>query len=135
MRFVHLCVHLEASLCQGKVRPHTLLVVLLHVVSSPVHNHCTFQRIGWTNEVPSDLSTVQDCVRKEVERSSSNVKCVTLGLRSRKIAFLDASVTCLVADVVSEMGAQLQRDEQANLKMRGEMLYPLFEIRKKLRKW
>ena len=43
---------------------------------------------------------LQFCSRlceKEPEWSSSVVKCATLDMRSRKIAFLDASVTCLVA--------------------------------------
>ena len=35
------CVHLEASLCQGKVRPHTSCCFVARIpVSSPVHNHC-----------------------------------------------------------------------------------------------
>ena len=38
------CVHLEASLCQGKVRPHTSCCLVTRIpVSSPVHNHCKFR--------------------------------------------------------------------------------------------
>ena len=34
-------VHLEASLCQGKVRPHTSCCLVARIpFSSPVHNHC-----------------------------------------------------------------------------------------------
>ena len=34
------CVHLEASLCQGKVRPHTSCCLVARIpVSSPVHTH------------------------------------------------------------------------------------------------
>ena len=54
---------------------------------------------------------------------------------SRKIAFLDASVTCLVASAMSEMAAELQRDEQASLKMLGELSYLLSEMRKEVCKW
>ena len=35
------CVHLEASLCQGKVRPHTSCCLVARIsVPSPAHNHC-----------------------------------------------------------------------------------------------
>ena len=34
------CVHLEASLCQGKVRPHTSCCLITRIpVTSPVHSH------------------------------------------------------------------------------------------------
>ena len=37
------CVHLEAYVCQGKVRPHTSCCLVAHIpVSSPVHNHYTY---------------------------------------------------------------------------------------------
>ena len=47
------CVHLEASLCQGKVRPHTSCCLVARIpVSSPVHNHC-IHAVMQENEVSS----------------------------------------------------------------------------------
>ena len=38
------CVHLEASLCQGEIRPHTSCRLVAHIpVSSPVHNHSSLK--------------------------------------------------------------------------------------------
>ena len=71
---------------------------------------------------------------KEPERSSSIVKCATHDMSSRKIAFLDASGTCLVADATSEVANELQLDDQTYQEL-GEMSYPLTEIRKEFRKW
>ena len=53
------------------------------------------------------------CVTEPAERSSSMVECATCDVRSRKITFLDASVTCLVVDAASEVASELQLDDQA----------------------
>ena len=55
------CVHLEASLCQGKVRPHTSCCLVARVpVSSPVHSHSNFTKDDvshkWNNIFPPSLS-------------------------------------------------------------------------------
>ena len=60
----------------------------------------------------SNLKCCSRLCKKGPERPSSIVKCATLDTRSRKIAFLDASVTCSVADATSEVASELQLDDQ-----------------------
>ena len=50
---------------------------------------------------------------KELKRSSSNVKCVTVDVMSRKIMFWDASAMRCVASATSEVASELPPDEQA----------------------
>ena len=47
---------------------------------------------------------------------------------------MDASVTCLVVDVASEVASELQLDDQA-CQQHGEMSCPLSKMGKELRKW
>ena len=54
-------------------------------------------------------------------------------MRSRKITFLEASETCLVADATSEV-CELQCDDQAYQELKA-ISYPWTEMRKELRRW
>ena len=50
---------------------------------------------------------------KELKGTSSNVKCETFDMMSRKITFLDASATCWVVSDTSDVASELPTDQQA----------------------
>ena len=71
---------------------------------------------------------------KEFEWSSSNVKCATLDVMSRKIMVLDASATRCVAGATSEGASERHTDEEAVCQdLLGELSYSLHEIRQEVR--
>ena len=73
---------------------------------------------------------------KEFGWSSSNVKCATSDVTSRKIMVLDESAMCRMASAVSEVAAELQHDEQAcQESMLGEWSYSLSLMRKAVCNW
>ena len=69
----------------------------------------------------------------EFEWPSSVIKCVTFNVMSQKITVLDASATHCVASAMSEVAAELERDEQAcRESVLGELSYSLSGARKEL---
>ena len=71
---------------------------------------------------------------KEFEWSSSNVKCATLDVMSRKIMVLDAFATRCVAGAASKGTSEPQPYEEAVCQdLLGELSYSLYEIREEVR--
>ena len=68
--------------------------------------------------------------------SSSNVKCVTFDMMSRKIICFDASATCWVDGATSEGPSELHLDEQAVCQDTfGGLSYSLSGLRIEVRNW
>ena len=79
------------------------------------------------------------CLRlceKELQGSSSNVKCETLDMMSRKITFLDACATCWMVSATSDVASEPPTDEQVVCQdLLGELSCSLSGMRTEVCNW
>ena len=93
----------------------------------------------WVDVNGEGAEQLEYCSRwceEELEGSSSNVKCETFDMMSRKITLLDASATCWVVSASSDVASELPTDEQVVCQdFLGELSCSLSGMRTEVCNW